>query len=460
MIELAAIDLPRFGAEPHLPKLPIEDYETRLEAISTRLREKRLDVLVVYADREHAANLEFLTGFDPRFEEAILLVNADGARRLLVGNECLGYLPDERLGIQAELIQDLSLLGQPRDAARPLRSVIAEFGVRRGTHVGSAGWKYFGAPAEPDPCALEIPAYLADLLRDLTGDRAFVTNATPLFMDPATGARIKNSASQIACFEYAATRTSDAIRTAIEHIAPGVEEQALERYFYPGGLPLSCHAMASFGAKAQRGLSSPSSRIAAVGDAFTLAFGLKGGLTCRAGAVARDASDLPTDLRRFYPALAHNYFDVVATWYEHVNVGARAGDVFAAVETKRDQTLFRFAVNPGHYIHLDEWVHSPFCADSDVRLASGAALQMDIIPISLGPFCAINAEDGIALADEALRSEIAARFPSMWQRILSRRAFLIEELGIRIDESVLPLSNTAGWLAPFALAPAMAFVKR
>lgn len=461
MIELDTVDLPRFGVEPHLPALPIDEYRRRLEGIEARLREERLDVLVVYADREHAANLEFLTGFDPRFEEAVLLLDGRGARRLLVGNECLGYLPDERLGIQAELLQDLSLLGQQRDASRPLRQVIAEFGVGRGTRVGCAGWKYFGASlGESGSAALEIPAYLADVLRDLTGDRGLVTNATPLFMHPATGARVANSADQIACFEYAAIRTSEAIRAAIEHIAPGVEEQALERHFYPGGLPLSCHAMASFGGKARRGLSSPSGRKAALGDAFTMAFGLKGALSCRAGIVARDAGDLPADLRTFYPAFAQNYFDVVTAWYEHVKVGAAAGDVFAAVEARRDPALFTLLVNPGHYIHLDEWVHSPFCAGSDVALASGAAIQMDIIPVSAGPFCTINGEDGIALADEALRAELAGRFPALWKRVTARRAFMIDRLGIAIDESVLPLSNTAGWLAPYALSPTTAFVKR
>ena len=46
--------------------------------------------LVVYADREHAANLHWLTGFDPRFEEAVLLLT-EAEALLLAGNECLAY---------------------------------------------------------------------------------------------------------------------------------------------------------------------------------------------------------------------------------------------------------------------------------------------------------------------------------------------------------------------------------
>jgi hypothetical protein len=454
VIQLTAIALPSFGSEPHLPDLPFTEYRRRLDDVVRRMRVRSIDVLIVYADREHAANLEFLTGFDPRFEEALLLVEKGGDRLLLVGNECMGYLPDERLDIRVELLQ-------PRGESRPLRRIVGEFGVGRGVRIGCVGWKYFGATlGEPLETAIEIPSYIVDVLRDLTGEPSLVTNTNGLFMDPDTGARVENSASQLARFEYAAIRTSEGVRAAVEHLRPGVEEQELERHFRSAGLTLSCHPMVSFGDKAKRGLSSPSSRTARLGDTFTLAFGLKGALNARAGVVARDAHDLPAGLQQFYPAFAANYFDVVSTWYEHVKVGACAGDVFAAVEAKRDSKLYRFAVNPGHYLHLDEWVHSPFTSGSRTTLRSGAALQMDIIPVSVGPFCYINGEDGIALADAALRTEIASKYPAMWSRIQLRRAFSTDVLGIRLDESVLPFSNTPGWLPPYALEPGRIFVKR
>ena len=53
-----------------------------LERLRARCDEEGYDRLVVYADREHSANLAYLTGFDPRFEEAALVVdlrNATGA---------------------------------------------------------------------------------------------------------------------------------------------------------------------------------------------------------------------------------------------------------------------------------------------------------------------------------------------------------------------------------------------
>jgi hypothetical protein len=67
-----------------------------------------------------------------------------------------------------------------------------------------------------------------------------------------------------------------------------------------------------------------------------------------------------------------------------------------------------------------------------------------------------NIEDGVALADAMLRSELAERYPGLWQRVLTRRAFMAEVLGIRLRPEVLPLSNLAGYLPPLWLSPQLA----
>ena len=42
---------------------------------------------MVYADREHSANLSYLTGFDPRFEETLLVATPERDSAMLVDNE-------------------------------------------------------------------------------------------------------------------------------------------------------------------------------------------------------------------------------------------------------------------------------------------------------------------------------------------------------------------------------------
>ncbi|MGD0094741.1 MAG: hypothetical protein ABSE73_32930 [Planctomycetota bacterium] len=459
MAAICRVQLPDFGRPSELPEIPVAEYLSRLAQVTERMARRQLDVLAVYADREHFATLAYLTGLDPRFEEALLLLDRSGARRLLVGNEGLGYLPDPAVVKDVVLFQEFSLMGQPRDRSRDLRSLLAGFGIGQGTRVGCVDWKYYTAALVGEALtALNLPAYLADLLRDLCGSRQAVQNATDIFMHPQDGLRVVNSTAQLAQFEFAGCVASEGVRTLLQHLQPGVSERELEKYLDGRGLPRSCHAMVGFGEKAARGLASPGNQRLKAGQPYTTAFGVWGALTARAGMLAGRAEDLPSGLREYYLDFSGNYYDVVAAWYEALRVGARCRDVFAAVSARRNPALLDFALNPGHYLHLDEWVHSPFDKDSSAVLVSGMALQSDIIPVGRGPglVCA-NAEDGVVLADAAERRALAEQFPECWQRMQARRRFMAQTLGIVLDDSVLPTGNIPGWLPPLALNPELAF---
>src|SRR6266404_632981 len=82
-INTAAIKLPEFGRPSVRPDISVELYHVRLAQTVERMRAEKLQVLLVYADREHSANMAYLTGFDPRFEEALLLLSAGGRSKLL-----------------------------------------------------------------------------------------------------------------------------------------------------------------------------------------------------------------------------------------------------------------------------------------------------------------------------------------------------------------------------------------
>jgi hypothetical protein len=84
------------------------------------------------------------------------------------------------------------------------------------------------------------------------------------------------------------------------------------------------------------------------------------------------------------------------------------------------------------------------------------ALQIDIIPATGTEYKSTNIEDGIALADEALRAEIAEKYPEAWGRIQARRSFMETALGIKLKPEVLPFSNIAGYLTPYILNPRLA----
>jgi len=445
---LATIVLPDFGMPATMPEIPASLYAARLERLRERAQTRGYDRIVLYADREHSANLAWLSGFDPRFEEAILVVGPTGDPAILVGNECWGMAGAAPLPMRRHLYQDLSLPAQPRHRSAPLAEVLAEEGVRRGSRVGVAGWKTYASRA-----TLEVPAFLVDELRALVGADGLVENAGDLFIDPGDGLRVVNEVEQLAYLEWASCQTSDGVRRLLAGLRPGMAEREAVRLLRWDGTPLSCHLMLTAGPRATLGLLSPGDRAIGRGDRFTTAFGIWGALTCRAGFVVEDAAELPAGIADYVERLVGPYFEAIAAWYAALHVGQTGGALQAIIDRHLGDPFFGIFLNPGHQIQLDEWVSSPVAPGSTIELRSGMALQVDVIPATGTDYFTTNIEDGIALADASLRGELAASFPDAWARIQARRRFMGESLGIDLHPDVLPFSNLAAFLPPFLLRP-------
>ncbi len=272
-------------------------------------------------------------------------------------------------------------------------------------------------------------------------------------MNPVDGLRAINSADQLAVFEFAACHSSQGLRNVLFGVRPGMTEfDAVRLMGYPG-IPLSCHLMMTGGPMARLGLPSPSGRQLQRGDPVTMALGLWGSLTARAGFLVASASELPAEIQDYVDWLIKPYFSAIVEWYEALAIGATGADLFDAIQRHLGDPRFGVGLNPGHLIHLDEWVHTPIFVGSTIPLRSGMALQCDVIPATGGPYFTTNIEDTVALADESLRAELATRYPQMWRRIQQRRAFMQEVLGIHLRPEVLPFSNLPAYLPPFWLAP-------
>jgi hypothetical protein len=445
---LADVELPDFGMPAAEPVLPAPIYSARVERLRARMDERGYDRLVVWADREHSANVAYLTGFDPRFEEAVLVIGRSGDPAMLVGNECFATAEAAPLALRCLRFQDLSLPAQPRDSSMPLAQILGAEGIRAGTRVGVIGWKTY---ASRD--TMEAPAFLVDELRRATAPAGLVENATDLLIDAADGLRVINEVEQLAAFEWAACQTSNGVRRLLTGLQPGMTEREAVRLLDWNGAPLSCHLMLTAGPRARFGLLSPGDRTIERGDPLTTAFGIWGALNCRAGFVVEDASELPAEIGDYVERLVGPYFSAVVEWYEALHVGQVGGVLQEIVDRHLGDAFFGIFLNPGHQLHLDEWVNSPVFPGSTLELRSGMALQCDIIPATGTPYFTTNIEDGLALADAPLRAEFAAAYPEAWARIEARRAFMIDTLGIDLHPDVLPFSNLAAHLPPFLLRP-------
>jgi hypothetical protein len=442
---LRDVVVPDFGLPLEAPRIPATTYEKRCRDAYARAE---CDWLVVYADREHLANIAFLSGYDPRFEEALLLLGPRDRRVLVVGNEGESYAPLAGLpGLDIALAQSMSLMGQDRALKPDLAAVLRAAGMGSGQTIGIVGWKYF-EPAEWDDAApgLFVPHYLVAMLSRIAGGADALKDATPVLMHPTTGLRSTIDVDQIALHEWGAARASAAVWRILTGTRLGMSEMEAARAMAYSGEALSAHVMYATGDQAQPviGLRSPVSRIANRGDGVTAGVGYWGGLSARAGLIAdHDEAFLKT---------ASDYFDGLITWYETADIGVAGEAVFAAVTETLARGGLRSALNPGHLTGHDEWIHTPIRPGSPERIASGMPFQVDIIPTPMRAGWALNCEDGIVFADPTLRTELKACHPAVVERIEARRKFVRDEIGVAMRDSILPLSSTPLCLPPFWLA--------
>jgi len=455
MIGLEHVGVPPLLVPDEQPVLPAYEYEQRLAALRERVE---AEAAVVYADREHFANLSFFCGFDPRFEEA-LLVMAEGRPTLIVANEGLSLASLVPISVEVVHCPSLGLMGQDRSHGLSLVGALHEAGIRAGMRASVVGWKYF----EPDEWSSETkpiaaPAFIVDSIRELVGADGALLDATEVVMNPRDGLRSVSSADQIAVFEWSAARASHAVASIVDAAEPGLSErQAVAAMAYVGD-PLSAHIMFASGPEVAVGLRSPTDRRIELGDAATTAVGFWGGLCCRAGLVERATPKPRGHAADYLERLAIPYWQAIATWYESIELGKAGGEVDLTIRATLEGTGFGSALNPGHLTHLDEWVHTPIRPGSRDPIRSGMCFQCDIIPDRAGPGWAANCEDTLGVADADLRAELAERHPEMWLRVQARREFMRDTLGIALADEILPLSATPAYFAPFWLSPDHALV--
>ena len=452
--ELAEIDLPEFELPRDKPTVPPSTYAARVESVYAAMQDRGLDALAVYGDREHFANTQFLTGFDPRYEESLIILIPGLTPRILVGNESGAYARSTPYPIDVVRFSKFSLNGQPDPDDSTLSAHLADAGLSTSAtpRVGIAGWKNFsGAGTEG---WMDVPHFI---VTEIAAKSVSVENAAYIFVENETGLRINNDVDQIAYFEFAAGHGSTAIRRLLNGVRAGMTELEASALMQPIMLPFNYHPTMLGGYEnTTYGVASPGGRILEVGDPVCAGIGYWGSNTARAGFLVEDASQLPDGAGDYVHKLIEPYYATAAAWLETIRIGLTAGELYDVTASRIGDPFYGVFLNPGHYIHLDEWPASPVKEGSTTTFRSGNAIQLDIIPGTASAYHTSQIEDGIVLADATLRAELEAKYPAAWARIQQRRAMLQDTFGISVHEEVLPMSNSIGYLPPFWLAPNMA----
>ena len=430
-----------------------ETMQERYDSVLRRMKEDHFDTLVVYADLEHGNNFEYLTGFLPRFEEALLVLNQGGTHYMMMGNENLNKVPSARIQAEAIHAPYFSLPNQPMQTEKSVAQILASCELEDAEKIGLIGWKNFTSHVEDNHLLFDLPYFLVEALKTVCGKAQFANAAYLLIGE--NGVRTTNNANEFAHYEYGAALAGNCILKTMDRLKVGKTEMEMAETLAADGQRHSVVTIMATGARFEKANLYPGNKQIQCGDKISITTGFKGGLQSRAGYAVECAEQLPEKEQDYLKAVAIPYFQAVKTWLETIKIGINGNDLYEAVETVLPKEEYGWTLNPGHLCADEEWMSSPIYPQSEETLQSGMLFQIDIIP-SVNGYGGVSCESGILLADEQLRKAIAKEYPAVWERIVKRRAYMQEVLGIRIQEDVLPTSMATAYLRPYLLKKEMA----
>jgi len=269
---------------------------------------------------------------------------------------------------------------------------------------------------------------------------------------PEYGLRIRLDLKELILHEIAGTKSSQKVLNIIQNLEPGLTEIEASKYFEIDGEPLTTHPNVNFGTKnVLLGLASPTyTKKLKIGEVVNVALGYRRAMVARTGLFIQNKNEIPPHMEGVVKKFYIPYYRALVKWYESMGIGVSGGKVFQEVKNGLgDFDKYGVSLNPGHFIHTDEWTNSIFYENSSYQISSGMAIQCDIIAFPGEPYVGVHVEDGILIADEKLRDGIRRGFPECWKRIIERKRFMKEILGINFADEVLPTSNIQSIFFPY-----------
>lgn len=457
-IEYRKIKAPQLDCSHAFVMLSDETMQERYQKVFTRMKEEGYDTLVIYGDLEHGNNFEYLTGFLPRFEEALLVLNANEHHYMIMGNENLNKVAHSRIKALALHAPYFSLPNQPMENDCSFYDLLLQAEIQKDHRVGIVGWKNFTSSYENNTYLFDVPSYIVDTIKKIVQNDEKVNNATYLFIGNK-GVRCINNVNEIEHYEFGASLASDCMMKAMDALDMGVSEMELGSLLNADGQKNSVVTIAASGPRFVKANLYPTQNKVKLSDTISLTVGYKGGLSSRSGYAVHDAHELPENVQDYVEAVVKPYFNAYVTWLENIHCGMRGSDMYELIEEVLPKEKYHWSLCPGHLTADEEWMSSPIYKNSQEMIESGMLFQIDIIP-SIKGYGGTSAESTVALADETLRHKIQQEAPEMWQRMMNRRKYLEEELHLHLHEDVLPMASSVAYLRPFLFNKEMAMAKK
>ncbi len=448
MIQLKEIKTPKLEQDLVPVTVSDETMQERKEKLLAKMRKEGYETIVVYADLEHGSNFEYLCGFLPRFEEALLVLHSSGQAYMVLGNENLNKAVKSRIEVTAVHMPHFSLPNQPMKTEKSVAGILAQCGLSKAKKIGLVGWKNFTSKFDDNAALYDIPYFIVEAIKNIC-KQAKISNAAYLFIGE-NGLRTTNNANEFAHYEFGAALAGNCILEAMEELDVGKTEMQVAEKLAAFGQRHNVVTIMATGERFEKANMYPSNKVIKRGDRISITTGFKGGLQSRSGYAVSCAEELPEGEKDYLEKVAIPYFSAVKIWLEMIHIGMAGKELYDRIEGALPKAQYGWSLNPGHLCADEEWLASPVYPGSVEVLKSGMLFQIDIIP-SVPGYGGISCESGVLLADEGLREEIKKEYPEIWNRIQKRRVYIQEELGIHISDEILPTSNATAYCRPFLL---------
>lgn len=426
-----------------------ETIEERKDKLLNKMSQHGLDTLVIYCDVEHSGNFEYLTGFFTRFEEGLLFLHKDNKAVIAVGNENLNKVSKSRIPARAVHIPHFSLPNQPMETNKSFNELMGSCGISRGSRVGIVGWKNFTSKTESNKYLFDVPSYIVNEIQKIVDDSKRVTNETKLLIGE-DGVRLTNNLNEIAYYEYGASLASDTILDAMNSVDLGISELELGDKLVRQGQHTNVVTIAATGERYVNGNVFPGNKTIEFGDPVSLTVGYKGGLSSRTGIAVSYAHELSSNQSDYLERVVKPYFNAYVQWLQNVSVGKKGLEIYDLIESVLPKKDYHWSLCPGHLVADEEWLSSPIYSGSQEVLKSGMIFQIDIIP-SISGYQGTSAESTVLLLSEEDQERLSKTYPKLYRKMVNRKQYIKNNLGIELNNDLLPMGSTLAYLRPFLL---------
>lgn len=225
MIKLKEVEAPK----PEEGLIPVmlsdETMQNRKARLLESMQKDGFDAVVVYADLEHGSNFEYLCGFLPRFEEALLILHANGKAFMVLGNENLNKAGKARIEAVPIHMPHFSLPNQPMQTEKSVAQILASCELEDAEKIGLIGWKNFTSHVEDNHLLFDLPYFLVEALKTVCGKAQFANAAYLLIGE--NGVRTTNNANEFAHYEYGAALAGNCILKTMDRLKVGKTEMEM-----------------------------------------------------------------------------------------------------------------------------------------------------------------------------------------------------------------------------------------